>query len=241
MFYNKAIKTMFNLTTEQLDALIRFAEDDRQPVPEEALEIWNSINNAIQKNIIKHLTGARKRNAMLTERLEKFQTRQKDQYEQGEGFKETGLDSIDVATALLYQLQQLNTYKLNKYKLQAILYEMYASWLESKKERLFLEHPVATEFGPRFWRVFKRLETGTRVPYSAWQNFTSKNPGVAKFCENAAGKYYDYAEGTLSRIFLASKPYKNADKDHNYGKWNKEISDGEIYVWKSQQKNSKQS
>ena len=87
-------------------------------------------------NTLRHLEGARKRNAMLTERLEKYKERKQEALEAGE-FKETDIDSADVATALLYQLQQYPTYKLNKYKLNAILYEMYASWLYSHQERLF--------------------------------------------------------------------------------------------------------
>ena len=51
-----------------------------------------------------------------------------------------------------------------------------------------------------------------------------------------AAKYYDYTESTLSRMFLASKAYKNADKEHNDGKWNKEIADADIYAWKASQK-----
>lgn len=224
------------LTHEQLDQLNRFASNDREIPPMETLEAFNTLYAAVQRNTVRFLTGSRKRNAMLEERLEKVRERREQKILAGE-FSETGLDSLDVATALLYQLQQLKTYKLNKYKLQAILYEMYASWLESKKERLFLEHPVATEFGPRFWRVFKRLETGIAVHYQAWKTFAEKSPAVAAFCKNAAAKYYDYAEGDLSRLFLASAPYKNADKDHNLGKWNKEISDADIYTWKAKQKN----
>lgn len=223
------------LTAAQLDELLRFADDDRQPASNEALEALNNLHSAIQKNILRHLSGARKRNAMLEERLSKYNEKNREKIDAGE-FRETGLDSVEVATGLLYHLQQLRTYKLNNYKLNAILYEMYASWLESKKERLFIEHPVATEFGPRFWRVFKRLSTSTTVPYSAWKALAEKNPGVAKFCENAAAKYYDYTESTLSRMFLASKAYKNADKEHNDGKWNKEIADADIYAWKASQK-----
>ena len=230
---------MYNLSIEQLNELIAFASDDRKPASTEAIEALNNLHNAVQKNVLRHLEGARKRNAMLNEKVHKITERKQEAYSAGD-FKESGRDSVEVAQALLYQLQQLKTYKLNKYKVNAILYEMYASWLESKKERLFIEHPVATEFGPRFWRVFRHVDTGVSVPYSVWSAFAQNNPDVAAFCRNAAAKYYDYAEGELSRMFMASKAYKNATADKNNGKWNKEMQDTEIYAWKAQQKQSKQ-
>ena len=225
---------MYSITQQQLDELIRFASDDRQPASIEAIEALNALHAAVQRNAIRNLEGARKRNAMLKERVAKFTQRKEEAIEAGE-FKESGTDSVDVAMALLYQLQQLHTYKLTKYKLNAILYEMYASWLYSKGERLFLEHPVATEFGPRLWRVFKRVETSVSVSYQAWKRFAESNPPVAAFCKNAAAKYYDHAEGDLNRMFISSKAYKNASKENNGGKWNKEIDDRDIYLWKKEQ------
>lgn len=227
---------MTYLTQEQFETLQKFADDDRSPITMEILTAFANLNAKVEANILKHLTGARKRNTMLEERMERMKEKKTERIEAGQ-FEDTGLDSVDVAKGLLYHLQKLNTYRLNKYKLQAILYEMYASWLYSKHERLFQEQPVATEFGPRFWRVFKRVETTVPVAHDEWKSLCESNPGVAKFCENAARKYYDYTEGDLSRMFISSKPYKNADKDHNDGKWNKEISDKDIYEWKSKQKN----
>ena len=58
--------------------------------------------------------------------------------------------------------------------------------------------------------------------------------GAAVFCENAARKYYDYSDKTLAEMFRKSAPYKNASKEHNDGKWNKEIDDRDIYSWKNQ-------
>ena len=227
------------LNKEQLDELIRFASDDKAFPSFEALEALNALYTAVQRNTVRHLSGTRKRNAMLEEQVQRLREKREQKIDDGQ-FAETDLDSAEVATGLLFQLQQLKTYKLNKYKLQAILYEMYASWLYSKKERLFLEHPVATQFGPRFWRVYNRVDTNNTVPYQAWKAFAEKNPAVAAFCKNAAAKYYDYAEGTLNRTFLASKAYKNADESHNNGKWNKDIEDSDIYRWKENQKAQKE-
>ena len=226
---------MYNITSAQLEELIRFASDDRQPASTEALTALNALYSAVQRNTLRHLEGARKRNAMLTEKLSKLTERKEEAFEAGE-FEETGTDSVDVARALLYQLQQLSTYKLDKYKLNAILYEMYASWLHSHKQWLFLEHPVATPFGPRFWRVYNHVEPSVSVPYQTWKAFAEGNPPVAAFCKRAAEKYYDVTESSLTRMFMSSKAYKNATKEHNNGKWNKEIEDKDIFTWKKELK-----
>ncbi len=222
------------LTSAQLEALTRFAEDDRQPLDTEAAEALSQLNAAVQKNIIKLLNGTRKRNTLLAERLEKFTDRKHEKILSGE-FAETALDSPDVAKALLYQLNQYKTYRLSIYKVSAILYEMYASWLHSKNERLFIEHPVATEYGPRFWRVFNHVDMKKDGRYEDYKALAEKNPGVAAFCKNAAAKYYDISEKDLTDVFRKTKAYLIADASHNGGKWNKPIDDKEIWQWKERQ------
>lgn len=226
------------ITQQQFESLIRLVQDERSPIDMDAVEALHAMHSTVEKIVIKRLIGSEKRNSMLQERLEKYKERDRIRVEEG-NFGETELRSDDVAKALLYQLQQLRTYRLNDYKLQAILYEMYASWLESKKERLFDEHPVATPYGPRFWRVFKNVKAAVKVSYDDWTALAEKNPGVAAFCRNAANKYYDTSEGELSRMYLKSKPYTSADKDHNGGKWNKEMDDRLICAWKAEKNNRK--
>lgn len=221
-----------SLTPEIVSELIRFANDDKAPISENALQALNSLYGAVQYNLVKSYSGAVKRNAMLTEKIENMRARNRSVLAPETSFTDTGLDSVDVATGLLYQLQQLKTYRLGKNKINYILYEMYASWLASKGQRLFLEHPVANEWGPMFWRVYKKLDTRCVVPYDEWKRICALNPGVAAFCQNAAKKYYDYSDKTLSELFLKSEPYREARKEHNNGKWGKELSDTSIYKWK---------
>ena len=117
-------------------------------------------------------------------------------------------------------------------KVIAILYEMYASWLGSKQERLFSHHPQATQYGPHFWRVANKCKdmNGT---YEDWKKIAELNPGMAEFCKNAAAKYYDWKLSDLTNSFIKSTPYKNALPINNGGKWGKEISDADIYAWKT--------
>lgn len=219
---------------QELAALVLFADDDKQPFDIDAVRRLNALQAAVERNVLRHLEGARKRNAMLQEKIDSI--REKDRVRiKTEGYPETlpVLDSFEVAQGLLYQLQQLKTYKLSRTKVILILYEMYCTWLGKNKERLFDEHPVATEYGPQFWGVFKRLNTGAPVPYSQWKSLCERNSGVAAFCKNAAAKYYDKNNSTLEETFKKSAPYKNASKENNFGKWNKEISDKNIFEWKN--------
>ena len=222
------------ITPEQLKALIAFAEDEKAPFDPDAVIALSYLNGSVQRNAAKRLAAVTRRNEVLTERIERYRSRENSRIETGQ-FGETGLDSAEVAQALLFQLQHLKTYKLSKGKVIAILYEMYASWLHSKKERLFEEHPVATEYGPQLWRVFKRLNIYDTVPYEDYRALAAKNPAVAAFTKSAAEKYYDYKESDLTGPALKSLPYRNASKEHNDGKWNKEIDDREIYAWKADQ------
>lgn len=224
----------YQISFEEFKQLIAYADDDKLVVDPDLLLRFNDLHADIERNVLKAFTGARKRNTLLQEKVNRLVEKRDSKILAGE-FKETGLDSYEVAQALLYQLQQVRTYKLTKGKVILILYEMYASWLNSKQERLFLEKPVATEYGPQFWRVWKRLNVSSRVPYDEYKALAEKNPGVAKFCYNAAQKYFDYSDDTLKHLFMKSKAFKNASKENNGGKWNKEIDDRDIYAWKKEQ------
>ena len=223
------------LSPEELERLIQFAEDDRKPIEPELVAKLYELHAAVQRNALKHLVGANKRNAMLSERFERQRAEKRAQIQLHQ-FGETGLDSLEVAKALLYNLQQLKAYKLNKSKVIQILFEMYASWLGSKGERLFTETPVATAYGPQFWRVYKHLSTDTTETYDSVKALAEKNPGVAAFVRNAANKYYDYGENELNNMFKKSVPYKNASSEKHGGKWNTPINDADIYAWKTNNK-----
>lgn len=219
------------ITPAELEVIQRYASGETREIDPELVERLEHLHNTVTRCIIKTCTGLQKRNALLEERIGKYRDREQQRVTEV-GFDETGLDSFVVAQALLYQLQQLRTYKLTRGKVILILYEMYASWLASKRERLFIEHPVATEYGPQFWRVFKRINMGQTLTSDAWTDLTEQNPGVAAFCRNAAQKYYDYKESELRDTFMKSAAYRKAARDNNNGKWNGEIRDEDILQWK---------
>lgn len=170
------------------------------------------------------------------DRVQRLQAKREEAVLQEE-FSETGLDSLAVAKCLLYYLQQQNAWKLSRSKLMYVLFEVYAAWLAGHRERLFVEHPVASEYGPQFWRVFKNIpSTGTPLGREAVEAIAKLNPGVAALCRNAAVKYYDYKESDLQRYICKCPAYRNALPEKNGGKWNGELRDSEIYAWKLDQK-----
>lgn len=226
------------LTHEQLDHLQRIIDGERMTIDTDAVEALGQLHEAVTRCMARNHAALRKRLQTLNERAERAKEKTEQKLLAGE-YTETGYDSAEVALALLYQLQQLKTYRLTTYKVIAILYEMYASWLYSKGQRLFLEHPVATPYGPRFWHAYKRIDTKIKVPYEAWKAVAEKDPGVAQFCKNAAKKYYDVTERSLNDLFTKTEAFKKALPEHNDGKWNKEIEDLDIYAWKKEQNERK--
>ena len=227
------------LTPEQLQRLIAFAEDDRQTPPIEAIQALNVLHEAVQRNTVKHLEGAIKRNALLSERLEKYKEREQRKVDAGE-FPGTGFTSVEVARALLYQMQKDPTMKISVGKLILTIYHMYASWLYSSKERLFSEHPTSNSFGAQLADVKAHFKESNllyeRVPYATWKAFCEKNPGVAAYVENAAAKYSRKSYDELQKDILESRPYRNASRENNNGKWGKVIEDADIYAWKKASK-----
>lgn len=151
----------------------------------------------------------------------------------GTAFTDLAVDSVDVANALIAHLKTLKTYNFTKDKVSYILFEIYASWLFSKRERLCIEHPVATPYGPRFWHAYTRMDMNSGD--EAVSRLNSVNPGLSVMVGNAARKYYDYSIGDLERYVKKSRPYVEACPKEGE-KWNKEMTDESIFRWKEGQK-----
>lgn len=222
---------LYDITKEELDELKRYAENEDAVLADYGiLKRFLNLQFAVMNKMAKDLPRQRSAAVRNQERIERMKAKMDSSHAAGE-FPDTGLDSVEIAQALLRHLQQKNTYRLSLNKVMYILYEMYASWLSSKGERLFIEHPVAQESGPWFWRVRNKVDIRTKVSDSVISELKAKNPGVAVFVANAAEKYYDYSLTDLEK-HVKSMPYRNADSSHNKGKWNGEIKDADIYAWK---------
>lgn len=223
----------FTLTPDEINKIIDFVNDESGKTP---MPTYDTIGNfqalyfSLQRKLAKEYESMQKKCFRMERRLERIDAHEEKKTNEGV-FQESGLDSLEVADVLLYHLQQLKTYKFTKSKFMSILFHMYASWLGSKKERMFLEHPVATEWGPQFWRVYKRLNLGLDVPFESVKALQEKRADIAVYIRNAANKYYDCKEKELSDVHIKCRPYLNAQPHTNGGKWNKEISDSDIFLW----------
>lgn len=226
------------LTPEQLQRLIAFAEDDRQTPPIEDILALNALHDTVQRNAIKYLDGSIRRNQRLNDTLSKYKEREQARIDTGE-FPGTGLTSVEVAEALLYQLQKNSARKLSIGKIILILYRMYATWLYGSKERLFGEYPTANSYGAQFNDVyahFKDKDLYERVPYEKWRTLCERNYSVAGLIESYAVKYGPIPYADIQKPILESRPYKNASRENNNGKWGKVIEDADIYAWKKASK-----
>ncbi len=229
----------YDITPEELTAIAAYA-DGTGPLPGgDAVTKFNALHAAFSKKLLKDLASANGKTKRLETRVSSLKKKEDERTAAGI-FAETvpGLDSLDVAKALVYCLLQKRTYQMTKAKVIAILYEMYASWLVSKHERLFSHHPQASPYGPQFWRVYNKID----IKYAQYEDFKSlaeKSPAIAAFTKNAAEKYYDWSIKKICSGWMKSKPYLNASPTSNDGKWGKEISDAEIYEWRLIQNNKK--
>lgn len=227
-----------SFTPEDLRSVFNYLEDgDMKAVNSGAAARLVALASITARKMGEDAKKYYTKSASMEKRLERKKANEEKLTQQGV-FAESELDSVDVAASLLFCLQQRaegsTRIRISRGMLQAILYEMYASWLASKRERLFSEHPVATSWGPHFWRVYKHLpDTGMPVSYDVYKRVAEQNPGVAAFCKNAANKYFDWKEKDLRDPQLKSEPFRAASAERNRGKWNTQLDDALIYAWKN--------
>lgn len=222
----------YDITPEELQAIKEYVEGNG-PLPESSVIIrYNALGAALNKRLVNDLSTSKSKEKRLEKRVQSFKAKEEDRAAAGV-FAETvpGLDSLDLARALVWCLSQKQTYQFNKNKVVAILYEMYASWLASKHERLFAQHPQASPYGPQLWRVFTKL-TSMNASYDDFKKIAEASPAIAAFTKNAAEKYYDWKLSDITKGTKNSKPFLNATPEHNNGKWSKDISDADIYEWR---------
>lgn len=223
----------YTLTPEDLDKIIRYVNDEAEGIPSfDTIGNFQALYFSLQRKLASDYQEIQKKCFRMERRLERIDRHEERKIQEGV-FAESGIDSLEVADVLLYHLQQLQTWKFTKNKFMSILFHMYASWLGSKRERLFTEQPVATEWGPHFWRVSKRLNLTQQIPYDAVKALQEKRPDIAAYIRNAAHKYYDVKEDELSKVHKNCAPYKNASPQNNGGKCNKVINDSDIYLWQN--------
>lgn len=228
---------MYGVTAEEINLIVAYVNGENPELPETDIpERLMRLCSDMQKRILADVRGCHKARVKVEAKLEiaERKAQDKERHDIAAGnFANAGLDSIDVAHALAYQMCKASPHlPLSKSKLVLLLYECYAAWLAGHKELLTIEAPVYTKYGPQFWRVWNGFDRN-RATEDAFRMLAERNAGVAKLVENVAKKYSDYAEDSLRTYYVKSLPI--VEIVENDGKWNTPLRSSTIYQWKVSQ------
>lgn len=223
---------MYEITPEALRSILGYLNDKNSPKPEdESLKLWFNLSHALEARLIADFRDARAELATKRRALDRVQ-RRKERIVEEEEFSELGVDIFDICQALRYCLAEKHV-SLSRMKIMYILYDVYAAWLSSHSQRICLDHPVMTQYGPIFGRAYKRLKGNP--PDARKEDLDAlkgRSPGLAVLVERAAAKYYDQDETVMRNWLLKSRPCRNAKPQLTGEKWGRELSDKDIYHWK---------
>lgn len=224
------------MDSTDLALVLDFLEGKSQDVPAEQIARLQQLAAKATAALARTCKSQAARIQVLENKVSRMRKRAETAEEKavadGTAFSELAIDSVDVINALVAHLRTLKTYHFTKDKVSYIFFEIYASWLYSKRERLCIEHPVATPYGPRFWHAWTQMDMNSGD--GAIARLNAVNPGLSVMVGNAARKYYDYSLGDLERYIKKARPY--AERVPKEGeKWNKEITDDSIFMWKKEQ------
>lgn len=226
---------MFNFTLSDLHAVTGYLNAETKERPsDQTIKMFLSMSTALQVKLLNDLSAAETRLGAAQKRIDRYMEKE-EAFVAENGYIETGIDSVDLAAALVWALQQKG-HRLTVTKTVHILYDIYAAWLAGHGERATIEHPVVTAYGPQFWRVYRRFKDNISTPVSrdAFNAIAERFPGLANLVWNAASKYCDIDERDLKDFLLKSKPVRAAmpAKNDPDPKWNNPIDDNLIVQWK---------
>lgn len=190
------------------------------------------LADAVRHKAIEEARKAVSARRTLEAKLERVRAVKENDFLEGR-FNEANRDSLEVAYAIKHVANSANIF-IKKSMLNLILYDVYANWIYSQKEVLTTEEPRAIESGPIFWRVYKRIDMA--APTSETRKYADSlaafNPGVLALIRNVVRKYADIDERRMEALMKNNEAYRNANRTHNNGKWNKVIEPKDIYLWK---------
>lgn len=231
----------YRISNEDLDIIQRWMDGERDGdagnITEPAKRLFR-LSDALRNALLADRQALHQQNTRLSRRAARLTERQENAALAGE-FHDEGLDSADILRVILLKAGQ-NSMRITIERAVHILYLIYASRLVSEHTRITIEHPVANVRGPQFWRAFHavRGKFEYAAAKEASERIAKEDPGLLVHIDNAVKKYGTYPcseNDTIERFLKGSEPYKKAHKDLNGGKWNKEISDADIYAWRKEQ------
>ena len=221
----------FTLTTEEQDRIVEFINGENPGFASSGIaEKLFRIAGEVQKRMVKELSQAQKRIEKQEEKVVRLEdrNRRKMEMEAEEGvFSDLDIDSVTFAKAVAAVASRYMKY-VSRTRIICLMYECYAAWLVSHRQRLFNESPVRTKWGVNFWRVYKAISGG---PFNGdeecFRKIVEMEPGAANLICNVTVKYAGWNDNVLQERFLKSRPVMEAEN-------NKRIDDAKIYGWKKE-------
>lgn len=228
------MNAMYDFSLSDLQAVTGYLNAQNERPSDQVIKTFLSMSAALQARLLKELADAENKLGAARKRVERY-TEKEQAYVAQHGYPELGIDSVDLAAALLWALQRHGRH-ITITKTVHILYEVYAAWLGSHKERICIEHPVITAYGPQFWRVYRHFQAkvGEPMDKGAFDDIAGRFPGLARLIQNAAAKYHDMDDRDLKQYLIKSRPCQKAmpAKTEKEPKWNNPIDDHLIVLWK---------
>ena len=152
------------------------------------------------------------------------------------GFREAGLDSLDVAKAIAWHYADIGASAirgcpLSLSFLQKILYVVYGTFLAERGTRLTAEHPQMWKFGPVFPRVQNKFEKGITADRETAMTLKEKDPSLDEFIPRIIRILSEKSSKDLKGIHTSpSSPWGKCLQEHP-DKWSTAIDDREIATW----------
>ena len=232
----------YMITPDELDSLVRFVNgEDRSAVENGTLEKWFRVTADLDRAMVKDAQAMARRAAQISDRLGRIEARNAEKLNAliaAGSFDCMGFDNVDIENAVIhFHKKKYPGSWLSRTKVMHITYMCYATVLKRYSRTLTIEKPVAAgdskgnALGPCFWRRVGEVNPAGNPGRDVVDRIASVEPGVMKIIENVTAKYGSYSEDLLKRTLVQSAPVMAASKEHNGGKWNKEIDDRQIYLW----------
>lgn len=238
MLNHKTTLTMdFRLSTEDIELLQNYIDGNADYIAaRETADRAFRLTEALRRRISDDARKALNAEASLRNRLERKTERKKKEERSltAEAFTCIGLDSLDVIHAILHCAMR-ESISITREKAVLILYAVYVSWLESHREKITIEAPVADWRGPWFWRAYSHFDLRAaygQVPKESFEKVAKANSGVAALIHNATIKYGKHTDRDLTAFYKGSEPYMKVAKKGPEDKWNRPLDPVDMYYWK---------
>lgn len=233
----------FDLSSDDIRNVIDFANGENDsfinsPKMSEFINLFYCCNKQIME--LQRRTASA--NASLERRLQRYADKERRNMENGSAFTDFEEDNtILIAKGIVYLLG-IYRVQVSNSKVLAIMYLLYAAWLESHHQRVIKDRPNrwidnnGNDYGVVFWSLKKFFETPNwkvagRNDYRELQKVAKG--GVAKCLENVVRNNYRVVG--LHKSISSTAPYVDAIQ-----KREKVLSDYQIMLWQQQRKSGRE-